>query len=545
VGLSGDGSAQHAEPLIENPEEPPLSESPTADWWRDAVVYQVYIRSFADGTGDGVGDLAGIRARLAYLLDLGVDAVWITPFYPSPMHDHGYDVADPRGVEPTFGDLAEFDALLAEAHGRGLRVTIDLVPNHSSHDHEWFTEALAAGPGSPARARYFFRDGLGPDGGRPPNNWPSVFGGPAWTRVPDGQWYLHLFAPEQPDLDYTNPEVVADLEQTLAFWLDRGVDGFRIDVAHGLAKPFGLPDMVTAEDTGLFADEGPGDLRFDQDAVHALHRRVRAVLDRYPDRMAVGEVWVFDDERLAQYLRPDELHLAFNFRLLTADWDAEQLRTAIDHSLATVAATPAPACWVLSNHDRPRHVTRYGGGELGTRRARAAALLQLALPGVAYVYNGDELGLPDVDLPDDVLQDPIWARSGHTERGRDGCRVPMPWSGDQPPYGFSSTADTWLPMPAGWGPLTVEAQVADPGSMLSLYRAALALRRSCPAFGGQELEWLPAPESCLAFRRPGGLVCLVNLSGGAVPLPAGEVLLSSEPPDGGRLPADAAVWLRS
>jgi alpha-glucosidase len=515
----------------------------TADWWREAVFYQVYVRSFADGSGDGVGDLAGIRAHLPHLAELGVDALWITPFFPSPMADHGYDVADPRDVEPVFGDLAGFDALLADAHALGLKVTIDLVPNHSSHQHVWFAEALASPPGSAARARYLFRDGRGPDGSEPPNNWPSVFGGPAWTRVPDGQWYLHLFAPEQPDLDFTNPEVLADLEETLHFWLRRGADGFRIDVAHGMAKPAGLPDMVPAEDTGLFADEGAGDLRFDQDAVHEVHRRVRAVLDQYPDRMAVGEVWVFDDERLAAYLRPDELHLAFNFRLLTADWDAAALRSAIEHSLATVAPTPAPACWVLSNHDRPRHVTRYGGGELGTRRARAAALLQLALPGVAYVYNGDELGMPDVDLPDEVLQDPIWERSGHTERGRDGCRVPVPWSGDAPPYGFSATADTWLPMPAGWGPLTAAAQDGDPGSMLTLYRTALALRRSSPALTGTDVHWLPAPEGCLAFGRSGGLVCLVNLSGAPVPLPAGEVLLASEPVAEGSLPVDAAVWL--
>jgi len=490
-----------------------------------------------------VGDLAGIRERLPHLTALGVDALWITPFYPSPMADHGYDVADPRDVEPVFGDLAGFDALLADAHARGLKVTVDLVPNHSSDQHVWFQQALAAAPGSPERARYLFRDGRGPGGSEPPNNWPSVFGGPAWTRVPDGQWYLHLFAPEQPDVDFSNPEVVADLEATLRFWLDRGVDGFRIDVAHGMAKPAGLPDMLVAEDTGLLADHGPGDFRFDDDGVHALHRRIRAVLDEYPDRMAVGEVWVADDQRLAAYLRPDELQLAFNFRLLTAGWDAAELRSAVEHSLDTVADVPAPACWVLSNHDRPRHVTRYGGGELGTRRARAAALLQLALPGVAYVYNGDELGMPDVDLPEEVLQDPIWERSGHTERGRDGCRVPLPWSGTEPSYGFSSSAETWLPMPEGWSALTVAAQEADPGSVLALYRAALQLRRTSPAFDGDELEWLPAPAGCLAFRRPGGLVCLVNLSGAPVDVPEGRVLLASAPVAGGRLPDDGAVWL--
>jgi alpha-glucosidase len=519
--------------------------TPDPDWWRAAVFYQVYIRSFADGNGDGVGDLAGIRSRLPYLADLGVDALWITPFYPSPMADHGYDVADPRDVEPVFGDVAGFDRLLAEAHGLGIRVTVDLVPNHTSDHHEWFRAALAAEPGSAERARYQFRDGRGPGGAEPPNNWPSVFGGPAWTRVPDGQWYLHLFAPGQPDLDFANPEVLDDLATTMRFWLDRGVDGFRIDVAHGMAKPAGLPDMVAAEDTGLFDDHGAGDLRFDQDGVHDVHRRVRRVLDEHPGAMAVGEVWVHDDERLSRYVRPDELQLAFNFKLLLADWDAEELRAAVSDSLATVAGTPAPACWVLSNHDRPRHVTRYGGGELGTRRARAAALLQLALPGAAYVYNGDELGMPDADVPDEALQDPIWERSGHTERGRDACRIPVPWSGTEPPYGFTAAPGTWLPMPAGWGPLTVAAQQADPSSMLSLYREALALRRSSPAFAGEGLQWVPAPDGCLAFRRPGGLVCLVNVSGSAVPVPEGQVLLASADVADGLLPDDAAVWLRA
>jgi len=507
------------------------------------VFYQIYVRSFADGNGDGVGDLAGIRSRLTYLAGLGVDALWITPFYPSPMADHGYDVADPRDVEPVFGDLAEFDALLADAHALGLRVTIDLVPNHSSHHHEWFQAALSAEPGSAERARYIFREGRGPDGSEPPNNWPSVFGGPAWSRVPDGQWYLHIFAPEQPDLDFTNPEVVADLEETMRFWLERGVDGFRIDVAHGMAKPAELPDMVIMEGVGLLDDHGPGDLRFDQDDVHVVHRRIRAVLDEFPGTMAVGEIWVSDDARLAQYLRDDELQLAFNFKLLTAAWTADELHDAVTHSLATVEGTPAPACWVLSNHDRPRHVTRYGGGEQGLRRARAAALLQLALPGAVYIYNGDELGLPDVDLPDEALQDPMWERSGHAERGRDAGRIPLPWSGTEPSYGFSSRPDTWLPMPDGWGPLTAQAQAADPESMQSLYRTALAVRRSSDAFGAEHLEWLPAPGGCFAFRRPGGVVCVLNVSGAAVPLPEGRMLLASADVGDGSLPGDAAVWV--
>ncbi|CAB4908717.1 MAG: DUF3459 domain-containing protein [Actinobacteria bacterium] len=515
---------------------------PTTDWWRDAVFYQVYIRSFADGGDDGVGDLAGLRDRLPQLAELGVDALWINPFYPSPMADHGYDVADPRDVEPVFGDLAEFDAVLAQAHDLGIRVTIDLVPNHTSDQRDWFVAALAAGPGSPERARYVFRDGQGPDGATPPNNWPSIFGGPAWTRVPDGQWYLHLFAPEQPDLDFTHPEVLADLEQTLRFWLDRGVDGFRIDVAHGMAKAPGLPDVAFDSDTGLFDDHGPDDPRLDQDGVHDIHRLVRRVVDGYPGAMTVGEVWVSSEERLARYLRPDELHSAFNFRLLTADWTTTDLRAAVVDSLAAVATTPAPACWVLSNHDRPRHVTRYGGGEFGTRRARAAALLQLALPGMAFVYNGDEVGMPDVDLPDEALTDPVWFRSGGTDRGRDACRIPLPWSGQEPPYGFSHGTQTWLPMPAGWAGLTVEAQAGDPDSMLSLYRRALSLRREVTG----ELAWDEAPEDCLAFRRELGdrqLLVLVNLGAEPVRVPAGEVLLVSAELAEGALPVDAAVWL--
>jgi alpha-glucosidase len=528
------------QPAVVHPSRP----VPALAWWRDAVFYQVYIRSFADGNGDGVGDLAGIRSRLPYLAGLGVDALWITPFYPSPMADHGYDVADPRDVAPVFGDLADFDALLADAHDLGIRVTIDLVPNHSSHQREWFQQALAAAPGSPERARYLFRDGRGPGGAEPPNNWPSVFGGPAWTRVPDGQWYLHLFAPEQPDLDFANPEVLADLEDTMRFWLERGVDGFRIDVAHGMAKPEGLPDMVPTEDTGLLADHGPGDLRFDQDGVHAVHRRIRSVLDAHPGTMAVGEVWVSDDERLARYVADDELQLAFNFKLTTATWGADELRTAIEDSLSTVTGTPAPACWVLSNHDVRRHVSRYGGGEVGLRRARAAALVQLALPGAVYLYNGDELGLPNVDdLPESVLQDPVWERSGRTRRGRDGCRIPLPWSGDEPPFGFSPAPETWLPVPESWRALSVEAQDGDPRSMLSLYRAALQLRATSAAFDGDSLQWLQAPAGCLAFRRPGGLVCLLNASDAPVPLPEGRVLLASADVSAGTVPADSAVWL--
>ncbi|MEU5690405.1 glycoside hydrolase family 13 protein [Actinosynnema sp. NPDC020468] len=514
-------------------------------WWRDAVFYQVYVRSFADANGDGVGDLDGIRSRLGYLELLGVDALWLTPFYTSPMADHGYDVADPRDVDPLFGDLAAFDRLVEEAHRHNLKVTVDLVPNHTSDRHEWFRQALRSAPGSPERGRYVFRDGRGFDGSQPPNNWPSVFGGPAWTRLPDGQWYLHLFAPEQPDLNWDNPEVPADLARTLRFWLDRGVDGFRVDVAHGMAKPAGLPDLDPRAELGAgVLHDNALDPRFDDDGVHEVHRMIRKVVDEYPGRMAVGEIWVKDDERFARYLRPDELHLGFNFRLVEAPFDADAVRTAIDHSLAAVRTQGAPATWTLSNHDVPRHVTRYGGGALGLKRARAMALVELALPGVVYLYNGEELGLPNVELPDWALQDPIWQRSGHTTRGRDGCRVPLPWEGDTPPFGFSASPGTWLPQPNEWAGSTAESQLEDPESMLSLYRHALELRKTHPSMRGVELEWYGAPAGCFAFRRKGGgLICALNTSGGPVPLPPGEAVLSSGPLDGAQLPPDTAVWL--
>jgi alpha-glucosidase len=513
------------------------------DWWRDEVVYQVYVRSFADSDGDGVGDLDGIRSRLGYLELLGVGALWITPFYRSPMADHGYDVADPRDVDPLFGDLAAFDALVADAHALGIRVIVDVVPNHSSTQHEWFQAALHDGPGSPARARYHFRDGQGPDGALPPNNWPSVFGGPAWTRVPDGQWYLHLFAPEQADLNWDNPEVWADFERTLRFWIEHGADGFRIDVAHGLAKPDGLPDYEVQPQPppGSLPDSDP---RFDHDGVHEVHRMVRKVLDEYPGRIAIGEIWVKDDESFARYVRPDELHQAFNFRLATVLFDATQVRDAIEHSMAAVASVGAAPTWALSNHDVPRTVTRYGGGIVGVQRARAMALVELALPGAVFLYNGEELGLPEAELPPEARQDPMWTRSGHTV-SRDGARVPVPWQGSEPPYGFSPDGTaTWLPMPPDWAPYTVEAQLEDPGSVLSLYRSALELRRTHPAFTGTELEWYGAPDGCFAFRRKGsGLVCAFNSSGEPVPLPPGELLLSSTALVDGALPTDAAAWL--
>ncbi|POX43515.1 alpha-glucosidase [Streptomyces sp. Ru73] len=541
----------------------------TAPWWRDAVIYQVYIRSFADGNGDGIGDIAGIRSRLPYLKSLGVDAIWINPWYKSPQADHGYDVADFRAIDPRFGTVEEAEALIEEAHAAGLRVIPDIVPNHTSDQHEWFRAALAAGPGSPERARYVFRDGRGPDGAEPPNDWKSCFGGRAWTRVPDGQWYLHLFAPEQPDLNWDHPDVLAEFEDILRFWFRRGVDGFRIDVAHGLVKHPELPDLP---DLPAPADRVPGQHldhpHWDRDEVHEIYRAWRRVADEFPgDRAFVAEAWADTPERLAAYVRRDGLHTAFNFDFLMASWDAKELRQVIDDSLAMLGAVGAPATWVLSNHDVVRHPSRYGrevvkkwGANesyrpegpldlaLGTRRARAAALLMLALPGGAYVYQGEELGLPEVeDLPDEVLQDPTWERSGHTDRGRDGCRVPIPWSGEHAPYGFSpdgATGAPWLPQPPLWRELSVAAQEGDEDSMLALYRTALRVRREHPALGDGTMTWLEAPAGVLAFRREPGFVCVVNLSAEPYPLPEHkEILLASGPLADGRLAPDHAVWL--
>lgn len=516
-------------------------------WWSDAgtVFYQVYPRSFADGDGDGGGDLDGITGRLDYLRWLGVDAIWLNPVTVSPMVDHGYDVADPRDIDPLFGGLAALDRLLAAAHRRGIKLTMDMVPNHTSSAHPWFAEALADGPGSSARARYIFRDGRGRDGRQPPNNWVSVFGGPAWTRVeePDGsagQWYLHLFDVHQPDLNWENPEVLADFEKTLRFWLDRGVDGFRIDVAHGMAKPPGLPDMPVT-DVKLLAhrDDDP---RFNQEGVHAIHRAIRAVIDDYPGAVTIGEVWVHDNSRFAEYLRADELHLAFNFRLLQADFDAAEIRDAIENSLAAVGIAGATPTWALANHDVDRAVTHYGHGATGLARARAMALVLLALPGVPFIYNGEELGLPNVELPDTVLQDPVWERSNHTERGRDGCRVPLPWCGSAPPFGFSERSDTWLPMPPHWAGLTVEKQRGDIDSTLSLYRQAIRSRREHPGFGCDRIEWLSASADTVVFAR-GGLVCALNAGEQPVELPRGDVVVASGPLLDGLLPPNTAAWL--
>jgi alpha-glucosidase len=537
-------------------------------WWRDAVIYQIYPRSFADSDGDGVGDLAGIEARLASLPDLGVDAVWLSPFYPSPQADAGYDVSDYRSVDPLFGTLADADHLIATAHGLGLKVILDLVPNHTSSAHAWFAEAVASPPGSPARDRYLFRDGRGPGGDEPPNSWRSVFGGPAWEQVTEadgtpGQWYLHLFDVSQPDLNWANADVRAEFVSVLRFWLDRGVDGFRVDVAHGLIKEVNLVDWhYPTAILGELGHEGPPPPMWDQEGVHEIYQQWRAVLDTYPGgRVLVAEAWVQPVERLARYVRPDEMHQAFNFEYLDTPWAADPLRKVIDTSLAANDAVGATTTWVLSNHDVVRHPTRLGypvgaarrrgigigdpqpDTALGLRRARAATLQMLALRGSAYLYQGEELGLPEaIEIPDEFRQDPAWFRSGHTERGRDGCRVPIPWEADAPSFGFGPSDASWLPQPPVWAEYAVDRQRGVTGSTYELYRAALRLRRE-HRLGAAELTWVEAPADVLAFRS-GDVLVLTNFGSGAADLPPGvTVLLSSEPlTDDGRVPQDVTVW---
>ncbi|GAB3537150.1 glycoside hydrolase family 13 protein [Arthrobacter tecti] len=559
----------------------------SAAWWKGAVIYQIYPRSFADGNGDGMGDLPGIATKVPYLADLGVDAVWLSPFYVSPQADAGYDVADYRDVDPRFGTLADFDLMLAEAHERDLRVIVDLVPNHTSDEHEWFKAALTSPKGSPERARYMFREGRGENGELPPNNWQSVFGGSAWTRVEDGQWYLHLFDTRQPDLNWENPEVREEMISVLRFWLDRGVDGFRIDVAHGLVKAEGLPDwsgresMVGEVKTPHAAEEAeatePTPPYFDQPGVHAIYREWNQVLAEYPgDRMLVAEAWVEPAERLFRYVRPDEMQQAFNFDFLRAGWDARRLTASITESLEQAGNVGAPSTWVLSNHDTVRHTTRFGlpdpttlpkgvGAQdeqpdeaLGLRRGRAALLTMLALPGSAYLYQGDELGLPEHTLLDDNLrQDPSFFRTNGAERGRDGCRVPLPWKAQAPGFGFShqndddgapsTGADPWLPHPPAFAQYAADAQVGQPDSVHSLVKATLR-ERAARRLGHGSLEWPSShqPDDGVVAFVNGDVTVIANMGGQPTELPAGVVVVLASAPDavqGSLLLPDNAVWL--
>ena len=544
----------------------PMKSPKSASWWRTAVIYQVYPRSFADSTGNGIGDLPGITSHLRHLAALGVDAVWLSPFYPSPQNDAGYDVSDYCDVDPIFGTLADADTLIARAHELGLRVIFDVVPNHSSSEHRWFKEALAAGPGAPERDRYIFREGRGPEGGEPPNNWLSMFGGPAWTRITEadgtpGAWYLHLFDSTQPDFDWTNPWVADQFDDVLRFWFDRGIDGFRIDVAHGLAKAPGLPDVDM--DPRRTGGEWAGDDHpyWSRDEVHDVWRRWRRVADEYEGHRAlVAEAWVLPLSKMTKWVRPDELHQAFNFGYLMTAWNAAELRTSIDEALAEFPAVGAPSTWVLSNHDSVRHTTRLalkaqqphgiGVGPLSPdrpeeqsalRRGRAATLIMLALPGSAYIYQGEELGLPEaIDIPDAAREDPTWFRTPPEIYGRDGCRVPLPWESQAPAYGFSPAGASWLPQPDSWAGYAVDAQVGVAGSTLEMYRTALRIRRDLSLAAGT-LAWAEAGPETLDFTVAGVRV-VANLSAEPLPLPPGEVLLSSGPVDGA-LPPDTTAWL--
>ncbi|MGU3644845.1 glycoside hydrolase family 13 protein [Microbacterium sp. C23T] len=540
-------------------------------WWRQAVVYQVYPRSFADADGDGIGDIRGITSRVPYLKELGIDAVWLSPFYPSALADGGYDVADYRDVDPRLGTLDDFDELLAALHDAGIKVVVDIVPNHTSDQHAWFQEALTAGRGSAARRRYIFRDGSGPDGSEPPADWVSVFGGPAWERVADGQWYFHNFAVEQPDLDWSNPEVRADFVKTLRFWSDRGVDGFRIDVAHMLTK-----DFVDPLPSQAALDSMPRDGNhpmIDRDDVHDVYAEWRQVFDSYdPPRTAVAEAWV-EPSRIPLYASSESLGQAFNFDLLEADFDPAQFRRIVGDNLDLAALSGSSTTWVLSNHDVVRHATRYGlpdaehdafgrptrkhGNEWllsggtepvldaarGLRRARAATLFVLGLPGSAYVYQGEELGLHEVAaIPDAERQDPTFFRSPGEDIGRDGCRVPLPWSASGSSYGFGD-GGAHLPQPAWFAESAVSVEDADPASTLSLYRDALALRHVLQT--GESLEWIDTGrDDVLAFRRPNGWTVITNFGAEPFALPAGPQLsLSSGPVEGRLLPGETTVWI--
>ncbi|CAN7188357.1 MULTISPECIES: alpha-amylase family glycosyl hydrolase [unclassified Microbacterium] len=541
--------------------------APGSEWWRSAVIYQIYPRSFADASGDGIGDLPGITSRLDSLKELGVDAIWLSPFMTSPQRDAGYDVADYRDVDPLFGTLDDFDTMLDEAHARGIRVVVDLVPNHSSAQHAWFQEALKAAPGSPERARYIFRDGKGENGELPPNNWESVFGGGMWERITEadgtpGQWYLHIFDPTQPDFDWNNEEVREEFRSILRFWLDRGVDGFRVDVAHGMIKAEGLPDYTPPADADSMGG-GEDDVPYwGQDGVHEIYRDWHKVLAEYDgDRALCGEAWMPTLKQTALWVRPDEMHQTFNFPYLMTEWDAKALGDVIRESLDAFGAVGAPSTWVLSNHDVVRHASRLAltaenpQGEgigpntphkpdtaIGLARARAATTVMLALPGSAYLYQGEELGLPEaMEIPDAFRQDPTWFRTNGERYGRDGCRVPLPWEADAPAFGFNETGASWLPQPADWASYSRDVEEVDPSSTLALYKRLLAGRREY-GFGSGSLVWEDAGADAVAFRR-GDVHVLANLGTEPIPLPADAfVILQSQLFDGGAVPVDTAVW---
>ncbi len=532
-----------------------------AQWWRSGVIYQIYPRSFADSNGDGMGDLKGITQRLTHLKDLGVDAIWLSPFYRSPQKDAGYDVSDYVSVDPLFGTLEDFDAMVEEAHRLSLRVMIDLVPNHTSSEHEWFQKALRAAPGSKERSYYHFKNGRGENGELPPNNWQSMFGGPAWTRVEDGQWYVHLFDSSQQDLNWENPMVRDEFENILRFWLDRGVDGFRVDQPHAMAKAEGLPDHPYVEEAGAGFIEGrENPPMWFQESVHEILRDWRKILESYPgDRAMCGEAYVLPLSFMALWVRPDEFHQTFNFRFLDAGWDREKLVSAIDESFEAFDGVGAPSTWVLNNHDVLRHVSRFGGdygrttasdgvgpnnpqpdNVLGLRKAKAATLFMLGLPGASYLYQGEELGLPDhTTIADEHRQDPTFFRTNGQRVGRDGCRVPLPWELGNSSNGFSQTGQAWLPQPQSYAALSRDQQVGKEDSTLTMYQQALKLRRELK-LGEGSFDWV-SKNDVLSYQNQNVLV-VHNFSSEPVKI-EGELLLSSMPLAAGNLLPNDTAWI--
>ncbi|MGV9189436.1 glycoside hydrolase family 13 protein [Arcanobacterium canis] len=558
--------------------------SDSHEWWREAVIYQIYPRSFASSNGP-VGDLYGITSRLGYIKQLGADAIWLSPFYKSPQKDAGYDVADYRSVDPMFADNAAAEAMIEKAHLFGLKVIIDLVPNHTSDQHEWFRAALAGGKNAPERAHYWFREGKGEDGNEPPNDWTSVFGGPAWTRVKDradapgspwendGSWYLHLFDSSQPDLNWTNPAVHEEFNSILRYWLDRGVDGFRVDVAHGLAKDPELPDWQHHWDMVSGGNELPENVpappQWNRPEVHEIYREWRKVLNEYGKPALVAEAWLSDPQDMKLYVRSDEMSQAFNFDFLISPFKEEAYRKVIAQSLAEMDAVGAPTTWVLSNHDVVRAASRFGltdtgkgpngiraweeqpDAALGARRALAAHALQAALPGSLYIYQGEELSLPEhTELPDEVRQDPTFARTNGQEAGRDGCRIPLPWLSDHPSYGFSPDGSSWLPQPQQWAELAMDRQALDPNSSLNFFKKMYQIRKVVQ-LGSAELLEGTGPGLHYVSRAQGrDPLHIVTAFDDPVELPSGArvVLASSEVTQAGGekvngyVPANSTVW---
>lgn len=544
---------------------PPARQHKDPSWWRHAVIYQIYPRSFADSDGDGIGDLQGIRDRMDYLARLGVDALWLSPFYRSPQADAGYDVADYRDVDPLFGDLDEFDKMLSRAHQSGLKVIVDLVPNHTSDEHVWFKEALASPVGSAARDRYMFRTGKGENGELPPNNWESLFGGSAWTRIEGtDQWYLHMFDVKQADLNWRNPEVREEFIRTLRFWLDRGVDGFRVDVAHGLIKKEGLPDNEEKQGVEGVDIDGHHGPMWDQEDVHEIYREWRKVLNEYDgERTMVAEAWV-PTPRMARFIRADEMCQAFNFPYLMTPWNASSYRNIIQRSLDEFSKVGAPSTWVMSNHDVTRHTSRLGISKpgtvlqglslhteqpdevLGLRRARASIFMTLGLPGSAYIYQGEELGLPENTTMDDRFrQDPTYFRTNGKDVGRDGCRVPLPWKAKAPAYGFgpADSTNTWLPQPDSFARYAIDVEEKDPFSTLALYRRVLKLRQWYD-LGNGDVEWLEGPNEDVLMFRNKDIIAVINMGEQTVPLPELQIVAQSLPEImNGLLPGNSAVWM--